>query len=64
MDLVELHLASLEGEQRPVAADPDVLTRVQFAAALADDDGAGGNRFSAKCLDAKSLRLALATVAG
>ena len=41
--LAELHRAVDEGEQRVVAADADVVAGVELRAALANEDGAGGD---------------------
>ena len=59
---LEFDLAVLEGKERVVAADTDVETRVEFGAALANDDGAGCDRLPTVCLDAAILWIAVATV--
>jgi hypothetical protein len=45
-----------------VAPDADVDARVEPRAALPDDDVTGNNCLAAKHLDAKALRLRIATV--
>jgi hypothetical protein len=60
--LVKLDLAIREGEQRPVATDTDVLAGDELAAALADDDAAGGDEFATKSFYAEALAYAIAAV--
>ena len=62
--LVELDDAGLEREERPIAADADILAGVQLAAALADNDGAGEHGLTAENLHPKTLGVAFAPVAG
>jgi hypothetical protein len=62
--LVELHLAILEGEERPIAPRADILARMQFRAALADDDSTREDGLTAKCLNPEPLRVTLATIRG
>jgi hypothetical protein len=51
--LVVLNGAVLEGEERPIATDADILASVQLAAALTHDDGAGENGLTAESFDAR-----------
>ena len=60
---VEQNLAIFQREQCPITADADVFARHKFAAALADDDAAGGNKFTAKCFHAQPLADAITSVA-
>ena len=62
--LDELDLAVLEREEREVAALADVLAGVDLRTALADDDGASLEGLTVISLDAKILRVGIATVAG
>ena len=64
MGLVVFHHAILQREERPIAADADVLAWMQLGSALADDDGTGENRFTAETFNAESLWVSGATVAG
>ena len=64
MGLVVFHHAILQREERPIAADADVFAWMQLGSALADDDGAGENGFTAETFYAQSLCFAGATVAG
>lgn len=61
--LVELDVAVRQGEQGPVPADADVHARVELGSALTDNDGAGADGFAAETLHAKTLALAVASVA-
>ena len=61
--LYELHLAVLEGEQREVAAAPDVGAGMDLGAALADDDRAGLEELAVVRLDAEVLGVGVAAVA-
>ena len=60
--LVEMNLAIHEGEQSPIAAGADVLTRRKLGAALADNDAAGGDEFAAITFDAEPFAGAVAPV--
>ena len=62
--LDELDLAILEREEREVAALANVLAGVDLRTALADDDGASLEGLTVISLDAKILRVGIATVAG
>jgi hypothetical protein len=62
--LVVLHHAVFQREERPVAADADVLAWMKLGAALADDDRTGENGLTAETFNAQSLRFAGATVTG
>ena len=55
-------LSRVEGEQRVVAAQPDVNARVELRAALPNEDAAGLHDFAAVTLDAEHLRLGVSTV--
>src|SRR5215203_1766153 len=50
--------------QRVVAADADVVARMELGATLANDDAARANGVAVVELDSQSLRLAVAAVAG
>src|SRR6476646_818928 len=58
----ELHDAVGGGEQRVVAAAPDVEAGVELRAALTNDDRARGDRLAAEPLHAQPLRVGIATV--
>ena len=67
----DMHFAALEfdaavgeGEEGVVTADADVEAGLELGAALADDDGAGGDDLPAVGFDAAVLRVAVAAVAG
>ena len=60
---VKQHFAVREREERPVATDADILAGDELAAALADDDAAGGDERAAKFLHAEPFADAVATVA-
>src|SRR5581483_3453850 len=60
--LVEHDLAVREGEQCPVATGADIFARDKFAAALANDDAAGGDERAAKFFYAKPFADAVASV--
>ena len=64
MRLVVFHVTVREGEERPIAADADVLAGVQFAAALTDEDVAGEDGLAAKFFDPEPFLVALAAVDG
>jgi hypothetical protein len=51
----ELHGAFGQREQGVVLADADVFARVEFGAALANDDVAGEDELAAVALDARRL---------
>ena len=62
---VEGHdVARGERAQGVVAAPADVVSRVEVGAALADDDLAGVDGLAAEALDAQTLRVGVASVAG
>src|SRR6187399_3551473 len=61
--LRKLHAARLEGEQRVIGADADVRARAHRGAALADQDVAGENGFSAELLHAETFAVRFAAVA-
>ena len=52
-----------KGEEGVVAAHADVVTGVEFGAALADEDGASENELAAEALHAKTLAMTVAAVA-
>ena len=60
--LVEQNLAVGERKQRPVATGADILARDKFAAALADEDAAGGHERAAKFFHAEAFADAVASV--
>src|SRR5215210_6322317 len=62
--LPELHDAGRRGEERVVAAPPDVLAGVEARAALADDDPAGLHRLAVVQLHAEALGVGVTPVAG
>ena len=62
--LDELNLAVLERKKREVTTLTDILAGVDLRAALADDDGASLEKLTVISLDAKILRVGIATVAG
>jgi hypothetical protein len=47
-----------------IAANANILPRVEFCATLANDDIAGDYEFATKTLDTEALALAIAPVAG
>ena len=59
---IEQNLAVGEREQRPVAAHTHVLAGDKLAAALANNDAAGGHNRAAKFFDAETLAFAVASV--
>src|SRR3712207_5181439 len=61
---LELHLSHDHAEDRVVAAEADVLARMELRAALADDDLARRHELAVKPLDAQHLRVAVAAVLG
>ena len=60
--VVELDRAFNQREQRVVAADADVVARVDARAALANDDVARDHDFAAELLDAEHLGVGVASV--
>ena len=62
--VAELHLAVREGEQGVVATAADVLAWMEVGAALAHDDGAGGDGRAVEDLDAEPLGVRITAVAG
>ena len=62
--LVELNDAVLQREEREVAALSDVLTGMQFGAALTDNDGTSEHGLPAEPFYAEPLRFAGPAVAG
>ena len=61
---LELDLAVNECEQGVVAADPDVVARMDVRASLADQNVAGQNELTVCALDAEALGLGVTTVLG
>ncbi len=59
----ELECAVAEREQRVVLAATDVLAGMEMRAALTYDNVARMNELTGKSLDAKSLRVGIASVA-
>src|SRR5690606_14850416 len=73
LDVHEATLAALVGEpdravpqrvQREVAAEADVLARLEPGAALADEDAAGRDELAVEALDAEPLGVAVGAVLG
>ena len=62
--LDELHLALLKSKEREVAATADIGAGVDLGAALANDDGSGLEKLTIISLDAKVLRVGIASVTG
>ena len=60
----ELDDAGRQGEQGVVLAAANIVTRVEVSAALAHDDLAGVDGLATEALDAKALRIGVATVSG
>jgi hypothetical protein len=60
---VEADVAVGEGEEGVIAAHADVIAGVELGAALADEDGAGGNELAAVTFHAETLAVAVAAVA-
>ena len=60
----EIHHTIHQGEQGVVLALTDVDAWQHSGAALADQDGTGGDGFAALGLDAQALGIGIATVAG
>ena len=58
----ELDASRNLGEERIVLAAAHVQPRLYPRSALADDNRPAGNQLSAKCLEAKPLRVRVATV--
>lgn len=63
LGLLELDLAVDEREERPIAAGADIATGDELGAALADQDGTGGDKFAAEGFDAQATCIAIAPVA-
>src|SRR5687767_10068549 len=61
---LELDLAVDQGEDRVVLADADVEAGNELRAALAEDDGAGGDGLAAVSFYAEVLGVGVAAVAG
>ncbi len=59
----ELHAAFTKREKRVIAPDADIAARVEFGAALTDEDLAAVDALTAKALHAETLTGAIATVA-
>src|SRR4051812_36803036 len=55
--VVELDDAVDFGEQRVIAADADVHSRIEACAALTDDDRSTGDELAGEALDAQHFRL-------
>jgi hypothetical protein len=60
----KVHLASYLGVKGVVFAPTDVQTRLQFGAALTDDDGTTGDYLASKNLYTQSLSVRIAAVLG
>jgi hypothetical protein len=60
---LESHVAVGQREQRVIAADADVVSRMELSATLANDDRTGADRLAAIDLDAEPLCLRVAPVA-
>jgi len=60
---VEADVTVGKGEKRMIAAHADVVTGVELGAALADENGAGGDELTAVPLHAETLAVAVAAVA-
>src|SRR6478672_6950160 len=60
---IEFDFAVDEREERPVAAGANVLPGFKLSAALADQDAAGCDKFSAKAFYTEALADAIAPVA-
>src|SRR6185437_16758118 len=60
----ELDSAGDLGEERVVFPAANVCAGLNTGAALADDDGAAGNKLSAECFYAKPLRVGVAAISG
>ena len=61
---LELHAAIDHGEDGVILAEADIGARLPPGAALADDDVAGDDGFTAVFLDAKAAAFGVAPVAG
>ena len=59
---IEADVAVGKGEEGVIAAHADVVAGVEFGAALADEDGAGGNKLTAVAFHAETLAVAVAAV--
>src|SRR5438445_13050690 len=60
----ELNCAGDFGEEGVIFAAPDVCSRFDRGPALADDDGAAGDKLAAESFYAKALRVGVAPVSG
>ncbi len=60
----EFHVTFGCCEDGVVLADADIVARVPFGAALADDDIAGDDAFTAEFLDAEAAASGVTSVAG
>src|SRR6185369_5463501 len=60
----ELHGAFTKCEERVVAAEADIVSRMELRAALTDEDLAAADRLAAKALHAEAPAGGVATVAG
>ena len=60
----ELHGALCQGEQCVVSTLTDVLARMDTGATLANEDGSGSHFLTVEPLDAETLRIGVAAVAG
>jgi hypothetical protein len=58
----EFHNAVAESEEGEIAAATDVFARMEFGAALTDNDVAGENGFATVLFNTKILRIAVAAV--
>ena len=61
---LELDGSILEGKKRVVRAAADIKARLKLRSALADNDGAGGDKLSAVGFHATILSIAVAAVLG
>jgi hypothetical protein len=62
--LAEGNLAIGQGKQRMILAHADILTGVEFGAALTDNDIAGNYAFPAKFFHAKAASCGISAVTG
>lgn len=61
--LAESNSSVAEGEQSVVATATDINAGTEAGAALTDDDGSGGNSFTAEGFDTQKLGITVAAVA-
>jgi hypothetical protein len=60
---VKPHLAILQREQGPITTGAHIVARDELGAALADEDAAGGDQFTAKSFHTQPFADAVASVA-